>query len=110
MDKINNLVEILTEILKFTWLWDLIKDAFLWCLEQILGLLLQLLDWAISIMPSMGLAQDAVNMMYKPAQVIGYLNWVVPMDVASFCINLTLANLGVFYLGGWALRWLKIIK
>jgi len=106
----TGLAEKISEFLTFQWLWNVIRDSFLWLVNQLLLLLTSILDWALQYMPSMDLAHDALGMLYKPTQVIGYLNWIIPVDVIGFCLNVTAVNIMLYFTISWALRWLKIIE
>ncbi|MGL1931367.1 MAG: hypothetical protein OCC45_06355 [Desulfotalea sp.] len=98
------------EFLKFKWLLEILMDYWFWILDLFISLAIYIINLACTLMPSIDLFGDIVNSLYRPVQVIGYLNWVLPMDVVTGCLLITSLNFTAYYGGGWALRWLKIIK
>lgn len=104
------IVDALRYVLTFQWLWDLLRDIFFWILDILLQILILILNFVMYLMPSLDWANSGLSMLYTPAQVIGYLNWIAPMDVIGFCLSCTGANLVAYNGLGWALRWAKVIR
>ncbi|PID71639.1 MAG: hypothetical protein CSB34_06120 [Desulfobulbus propionicus] len=89
---------------------NVIMDVLLWLLQYLFDFAATLLTVISAFAPNLDIISQISDPPIQAQQAICLMNWILPMDVISFCLSVYLLALAWYYSGGAVLRWLKITR
>ena len=95
-------------------IWNVVASVMqvilIWGLDYLLQGAAWLLHETEIALPSLSIAEDVFNVVNRPAEIIGWLNWLIPMDVLTLCVQVYLGVVVINFTVLPFLRWAKIVS
>jgi hypothetical protein len=84
------------------------KNLFWWILDLIANIAIGIIDFIAGLLPDYTIPAPSAVLSSFP--IVPTLNWIFPVDHFVFCVSIIVVNMGISFVYGPLLRFVRIAK